>query len=113
MWIKEGQQKQTTQNTNQMPKTIEEAQEEDNEENKNMEGGQQWTTVTYRTGRQQETETGTRSRNELQAAEKRAWLYVGRLRPGTTGETIKKFLEKKGIKDNVSCEELTTNNDIK
>ncbi|KAJ4445021.1 hypothetical protein ANN_06820 [Periplaneta americana] len=61
--------------------------------------------------------TKSRGRNkvrieDLRAAEKRAWLYVGRLRPETTGETIKRFL-KREIKDYVTCEELTTKYDTK
>lgn len=45
----------------------------------------------------------------LQAGERTAWLYVGRLSHQTTGTNLKEFLRKKGIElNNVSCEELRT-----
>ena len=79
---------------------------------------EQWTQVTHRRRRQparQRTPTiGTGPGDgDLQAVEKKAWLFVGRLKQGTTTEAIKNFLTRKGITENVICEELATNYNTK
>ena len=45
---------------------------------------------------------------ELQAAVKMAWLFVGRLRENTNIDTIKNYIRKNGITDGVECEEIQT-----
>ncbi|PSN44611.1 hypothetical protein C0J52_19787 [Blattella germanica] len=72
-----------------------------------------WRQVTYNRGRRptrkQTAMTGAGPRDEdLQAVDKMAWLFLGRLKPQTTPNTVKNFLEKKGITENVICEKLTT-----
>ena len=45
----------------------------------------------------------------LQAGERTAWLYVGRLSQQTTGSNIKEHFQKKGIDpQDITCEELRT-----
>lgn len=99
----------------QTPTTRDMTQDQETEMNTNEE---QWTTVTHRRERrpakQHETLTGAGpSDTNLQAAEKRAWLYVGRLKPETTPDSIKQYLSKKGVKENVICEELTNKSHTK
>ena len=73
----------------------------------------EWTQV-IRGGRQQRQRQpgsliGTGSRDcALQAADKTAWLHIGRLREGTKEQDIKSYLNKKGIQGNVTCEQLTS-----
>jgi len=43
---------------------------------------------------------------DIQAAQRNAWLFIGRLKEGTRAENIKKFLQKKGIQGEIECEEL-------
>lgn len=50
---------------------------------------------------------------ELEAAEKMAWLYIGRLKQSTTTINIRKFLERYGITGKIECEELHTLGDRK
>lgn len=60
--------------------------------------------------------TGQRHRkedDELEAAEKMAWLYIGGLKRNTTESNIRKFLERNGIEGNIECEELRTLGDRK
>ena len=72
-----------------------------------------FTEVTYRRRRRNPPIIGTGEDDEegsaLQAGERRAWLYIGRLSSNTTGEKIRTFLNKKGIpQDQLVCEELRT-----
>ena len=48
----------------------------------------------------------------LLAAEKRAWLYVGRTSMSTTTESLKKFLTLKLKTEKITVEELNTENDV-
>ena len=58
---------------------------------------------------QSKTLTGTGASDEdLRAAGRTAWLYVGRLRQETTPEAVKRFLDRKGVTGDIVCEELTT-----
>ena len=58
--------------------------------------------------------TGTGASDEdLRAAGRTAWLYVGRLRQETTPEAVKRFLDRKGVIGDIVCEELTTLGSIK
>lgn len=50
---------------------------------------------------------------ELQAAEKKAWLYVGQLRESTTVDTVKEYLKKNGVEGDIDCEELNTKGNSK
>jgi len=52
---------------------------------------------------------GTREvTEELQAAEKKAWLFVGRLTDTTTTEKIVRYLTRNGISGSIDCEEIPT-----
>ena len=35
-----------------------------------------------------------------------AWLFIGRLSQNTTSDAIKGYLQKNGIEDDISCEDL-------
>ncbi|KAJ9593936.1 hypothetical protein L9F63_014650 [Diploptera punctata] len=98
-----------------LPSTSEVVQEEQQEQHANEEP---WRQVTRRRGRrparQQPAMTGVGpSDDDLQAVDKMAWFFVGRLKLQTTTGTIKNFLAKKGIKENVICEELSTKGSTK
>ena len=58
-----------------------------------------WTVVARRGKRQSEQqqtlESYTGTGNELQAVEKKTWIFLERLRKETTAETVKKFLTKR------------------
>ena len=74
---------------------------------------QQWTLVQHRREwhqrGQNKTLTGTGASDEdLRAAGRTAWLYVGRLRQDTTPEAVKRFLDRKGVIGDLVCGELTT-----
>lgn len=56
---------------------------------------------------------GTKQTTDLQAVEKKACLYVGKLRSSTTEETLKKYLNKNGVKGVTECEELATRGNTK
>lgn len=104
-----------TRNENQLQSRNEASQEQEREED-TME--EQWTQATRRRGRQparqQAPLTGVGPKDDdLQAADKRAWLFVGRLRTETTPDSIRRFLIKRGIKENVICEELNTRSNLK
>jgi hypothetical protein len=43
---------------------------------------------------------------EIQAAEQRAWLFVGKLEKSTTAENIIAYMSKRGIPGNIECDEL-------
>ena len=55
---------------------------------------------------------GTNHNDEhLQAAVKKAWLYIGKLKDTTTVDSLRKYIEKKGIAGDtgsIYCEELKT-----
>ncbi|KAJ4427057.1 hypothetical protein ANN_26856 [Periplaneta americana] len=88
------------------------AEERENTEKEEKEAG--WKTQQPRergSNHRQETQArtiiGTRNdSDDLQAAEKMAWLYIGRLKKSTTPETVAKYLERNGIQGNIICEEL-------
>ncbi|KAJ4433698.1 hypothetical protein ANN_16009 [Periplaneta americana] len=88
------------------------AEERENTEKEEKEAG--WKTQHPRErgpNRRQETQArsiiGTRNdSDDLQAAEKMAWLYIGRLKKSTTPETVAKYLKRNGIQGNIICEEL-------
>lgn len=46
--------------------------------------------------------------NDLRPADRTAWLYVGKVKHGTTEESIRNFLLKNNIKEGITCEKLTT-----
>ncbi|KAJ9596700.1 hypothetical protein L9F63_012304 [Diploptera punctata] len=51
--------------------------------------------------------------DELQAADRKAWLYIGKLRKNTTTESLTRYLERNGIQGEITCEELNTLGDTK
>lgn len=73
-----------------------------------------WTRVTYgrsnRTNRTQGAKqtigTNTRMDEDIQAAQRYAWLFLGRLKEDTTADKVKKYLHKNGIQGNTICEEI-------
>ena len=73
-----------------------------------------WRTVTRRrwhTRRNQSssgTIMGTKKDEEMQAAEKTAWLYVGSLKKTTTRDSVVNYLNKNGVTGHLECEELHT-----
>ena len=67
-----------------------------------------WNEVIYKKGRRDAALIGTKQTIDLQAEEKKAWLYVRRLRNGTTEEMIKKYLHTNGVRGEIECEELRT-----
>ncbi|KAJ4435183.1 hypothetical protein ANN_23759 [Periplaneta americana] len=71
--------------------------------------------IAPRNKRQNTTTIGTMdpSNTDLQAGERRAWLYVGKLHPNTTTEKIKNHLQKQGIETGIECDELTTKGTLK
>ncbi|KAJ4427085.1 hypothetical protein ANN_24700 [Periplaneta americana] len=75
---------------------------------------EQFTEVIYRKRRRQQQQrshtigTGDTEDNLIEAGVARAWLYLGRLSQHTTTEKIKSFLSRKGIQQDVVCEELRT-----
>ncbi|PSN37866.1 hypothetical protein C0J52_21334 [Blattella germanica] len=50
---------------------------------------------------------------DLLAAEKTAWLFVGRLQQGTTADKVKNFLNKNGIHGDITCEEIVSRGNTK
>lgn len=59
------------------------------------------------------TNYARKASDDLQAASKKAWLYIGKLKDNTTPDNVKKYMEKKGIQGNIICEELQTQGDNK
>lgn len=49
----------------------------------------------------------------LQAADKTAWRYIGRLKEGTTTESVKAYLIGNGVEGQIICEELPTHGKMK
>lgn len=102
-----------TGNENLLPSTSMVAQEEESDINEG-----QWRQVTSRRerrpARRQQVVTGAGPRDDdIQAADKMAWLFVGRLKLHTTADAIKRYIAKKGITGNVTCEELAANRNTK
>jgi hypothetical protein len=52
----------------------------------------------YRLRQRQQVVIGTSSDSEIKAEKKKAWLYLGRMARGTMVERVKRFLNGKGIK---------------
>ncbi|KAJ4432700.1 hypothetical protein ANN_21329 [Periplaneta americana] len=92
----------TTTNTE---RAIEETENEENES---------WATVAKRR-RNAPIILGTKQSNdeELQPEGKTAWLYIGKVRNGTTGKNVKDYLMKNGIKEIKECEMLKTEGHMK
>jgi hypothetical protein len=71
-----------------------------------------WTDVSRGTRREMfrlggKTVIGTKDDDEdLQAGEKTAWLYIGRLKDGNTTETERNYLAKSSIKGDIGCDEI-------
>lgn len=58
--------------------------------------------------------TGSKKEDcDLEAADRMAWLYIGKLKQNTKTNNIKKFLERSGIEGNIECEELHTQGEKK
>jgi hypothetical protein len=53
------------------------------------------------------------SAGEIQAAEERAWLYVGKLEKSIMAENVIAYMSKRGIQGNIECDELKTLGDKK
>lgn len=51
--------------------------------------------------------------DELQAAIRRAWLYIGKLHQNTSADKIKRHLQKLDIDDIIGCEELPVRGRLK
>jgi hypothetical protein len=54
------------------------------------------------------TGCGQNPDSQLQAAIRKAWIYVGRLHTRTEQETVTKFLQTNGIEGDIECEDLPT-----
>lgn len=69
-----------------------------------------WTQVVNRRKRPQTNKqmVGTKVNNDedIQAAQKNAWLFIGRFKEGTTARNVIKYLEINGIQGRIECEEL-------
>jgi hypothetical protein len=79
---------------------------------------EEWTQVQHsRRQRRRDTRDaviGTNnSAGEIRAAEKRAWLYVGKLEKSTMAENVIAYMSKRGIQGNIECDELKTLGDKK
>ncbi|KAJ4429161.1 hypothetical protein ANN_26164 [Periplaneta americana] len=72
-------------------------------EGKKQQQQEQKTLVIVRT----KDEDGNRQEDDIKAADKKVWLYIGKLKPSTTVGNVKKYLSKNGIQGQVECEELT------
>ena len=70
-----------------------------------------WTEVVRKNNRRRNQETligtGTDAENQLEAATRLAWLYVGRLKQNTTEDILTNFLRKNGVSD-IDCEQLNS-----
>ena len=103
-------------NYNTMDKTTEGKQRKIDEESTYEEEDDEdtWTRVTYgRNNRNEksqkpESKLGTKStKNEdIQAAQRYAWLFLGRLKEDTTPDKVKNYLQNNGIQGNLNCEEI-------
>lgn len=51
---------------------------------------------------------GTKKNNELQGAEKNAWIYAGKLRQNTTEETVISYLKENGVTGKITCKDLNS-----
>lgn len=51
--------------------------------------------------------------SDIQAGQRRTWLYIGRLHETTTAEKVKDYVQKKGINGVVECEEVDTPGKLK
>ena len=76
---------------------------------------QQPTTTEEHTGSAQTPNTDWHKKDEIDllAAEKTAWLFVGRLQQGTTADKVKNFLNKNGIHGDITCEEIVSRGNTK
>ncbi|PSN33085.1 hypothetical protein C0J52_21442 [Blattella germanica] len=50
--------------------------------------------------------TSQDTENMLEAAVKRAWLYIGSLKPSTQTNTVTQFLQRRGINGDILCKEV-------
>lgn len=103
--------------TTQQEQEIRETRERDSQEDNSLdeEEDRPFTEVVTRRTRnrriqqaKRETVIGTKEDGELQAGERMAWLFVGRLKSTTTAETLKNYLGKNGIDGDVDVEEIQT-----
>lgn len=53
------------------------------------------------------------SGNELQAAGRRAWLYIGHLHHNTTYELVERHLKKLDVTEIIECEVIQTQDSLK
>ena len=89
----------------------EENQHHEDQEVDEVRETEKWNVIQSRRPRQ-----GLRSGKEdenLQAAERKAWLYIGKLKKNTTSDTVTRYLERNGIQGETTCEELHTLGDKK
>lgn len=52
--------------------------------------------------------TKTNTGDDIQAAQKTAWLFIGRLKEDTSPDSIIKYLQKNSIMEVIECEEVET-----
>lgn len=65
-------------------------------------------------GTKQALETySTKIENELQAANRKAWLYIGHLHQNTTPEKVERHLKNLDVKEISECEEIQTKGSLK
>jgi hypothetical protein len=84
------------------------SEEEEQYEMEELAGFKAVTYRRYRGTQQQQVLIGTARDSELKVENKKAWLYLRRMARETTVEGVKRFLNRKGIKDEETIEELTT-----
>ncbi|PSN49265.1 hypothetical protein C0J52_08190 [Blattella germanica] len=95
-------------------KTLTFPKKENKEKGKEVGGDEEWELVKSRRQRtKRNTLGGTRIPDDgLQAADKKAWLYIGKLKKNTS-EMLTKHLVNNGIQGEITCEELNTLGDTK
>ena len=98
---------------------MEEEVEDESEQTQNTtnEAAQLWTTVVSKRQQRQNRKItiGTKQaeEDELQAAVKNAWLYVGKLKSSTTRDVLLGYLRRNGITGELDCEELQSKGRMK
>lgn len=98
----------TQQNRNEEQKTERNNVNEDEEGRMNP---QLWTQVVNRGRRNHQTirqpvVIGRKQDEELQAGNKTAWIYIGKLKHNTSTDTVVRFLKRNGIEGDIICESL-------
>ncbi|KAJ9583591.1 hypothetical protein L9F63_022064 [Diploptera punctata] len=108
---------QIKQNSNTMANPTEEKQKRIDEEPNYEEENEvdTWTRVTYGRNRNKKSQkpeqkigTKTTKNEDIQAAQRYAWLFLGRLKEDTTPDKVKNYLLNNDIQGNLICEEIAS-----